>query len=732
MPEPLGEGTEGSPRPPVSDPVAQRYFRPGNAVSAMPSASVNFDGVGNVDGVYPPDTNGDVGPNHYVQFINLSFEIFSKSGVSLYGPAGGNTLWTGFGGPCETSNDGDPIALYDPIADRWIMSQFTATSPYGECVAVSQTGDPTGAWYRYFFQFSTTVFYDYPKLGVWPDGYYMSANRFGGTSSTTGPAAIVLERSKMLLGQAASYQEFDPSSGGTQTYLPADLDGATLPPTGAPNYYAHRGSTTLDIWKFHVDWTTPGNSTFTGPTSLPVAAYNQLCPGTRSCVPQPGTSRGLDGLGDRLMFRLAYRNFGDHESLVVTHSVDLGTSPPTLHAGVRWYEVRATPPGAGPALYQQGTYAPDATHRWLGSVAMDRDGNMALGYSVSDGSSTFPGIRYTGRLAGDALGTMPQGETTLIDGSGSQTGSANRWGDYAMMAVDPVDDCTFWFTTEYMPTTGTAPWKTRIGSFKFASCGTFTGTPTNTPTLTPTNTRTPTPTATRTPTATPTRTPTNTPTATNTPTNTPTSTPTSTPANTATSTPTSTPTNTPTVTPTFTPTATRTPTATPTPTPTPTPALTPTNTPTATPTPTPTPTANGTSTPTASPTPTSTPGAGSFHTLAPCRVLDTRNPAGPWGGPALSAGAVRGFVIQGQCGVPSSALSVAVNVTITEPTSGGFVTVYPAGAPVPLTSTINYSAGQTRANNAVLTLGPSGDIAVACGQPSGTVDFILDVSGYFQ
>jgi hypothetical protein len=717
MPEPLEEGAEGPPRPPVPDPVAQRYFRPGNAVSAMPSAIVNFDGVGNLDGVYPPDTNGDVGPNHYVQFINLHFQIFNKSGVSLYGPAAGNTLWTGFGGPCETRNDGDPIALYDPIADRWIMSQFVATTPFGQCIAVSQTPDPTGAWYRYFFQLSTTVFYDYPKFGVWPDGYYMSANRFTGNSAS-GPAEIVFDRSRMLQGLPATYQEFQPGNGSTQTFLPADLDGSTPPPAGAPNYYAHRGSTTLDVWKFHVDWTTPGNSSFTGPTSLTVAAYNQLCSGTRSCIPQPGTTRGVDGLGDRLMFRLAYRNFGDHESLVVTHSVDLGTTQATFHAGVRWYEVRATPPGAAPVLFQQGTYAPDATHRWLGSVAMDRDGNMALGYSVSDGSSTFPGIRYTGRLVGDAPGTMPQGETTLMDGSGSQTGSASRWGDYAMMAVDPVDDCTFWFTTEYIPTTGTAPWKTRIGSFKFASCGTISGTPTSTPTVTNTPTRTPTstPTATRTPTATPTRTPTSTPTATGTPT------PTFTPTETPTLTPTLTRTPTSTSTPIFTPTLTPTPAGTPSPTPTP----TPTGTPTTVPTPTPTPTPTGT------PTPTPTPGPGFFHTLVPCRVLDTRNPIGPLGGPALLAGSVRTFVIAGQCGVPSSAQSVAVNVTITEPTSGGFVTVYRAGVPVPPTSTINYGPGQTRANNAVVSLGPSGDISVACGQPSGTVQFILDVSGFIQ
>ncbi len=483
--------------PQIVDPVLQ-----GDLVGpAAPAAIHNFEGVPNLDGVYPPDTNGDVGPNHYVQMVNLHFQIWDKNGNSLYGPAANNTLWSGFGGPCETRNDGDPIVLYDPIADRWIMSQFTAANPYGECIAVSTTGDPTGSWYRYFFQFSTSVFYDYPKLGVWPDGYYLSANRFS-TVAFLGASAIALDRAKMLNGQPATYQEF--KTGTTYgTLLPADLDGATLPLAGAPETFAEIGTSALHLWKFHVDWANPANSTFTGPTTLSVAAYNQLCPSTRSCIPQPGTSVGLDGIGDRLMHRLAYRNFGDHESLVVTHSVNAASSG--TRAGVRWYEIRN--PSTTPSLYQQGTFAPDTTHRWMGSIAMDRSGNMAFGYSVSS-SSVYPGIRYTGRLAGDPLGQMTQGETTLIAGSGSQTGTGSRWGDYAMMAVDPLDDCTFWFTTEYIPTTGTAPWRTRIGSFKFPSCGGTppTATPTSAPTSTPAPTNTPTPGATGTATPVPTNT----------------------------------------------------------------------------------------------------------------------------------------------------------------------------------------------------------------------------------
>jgi hypothetical protein len=471
MPEPKGEeSAEGIVAPPVSDAVAQRTF--GFGPLAMPGPLQNFAGVGNIDGVYPPDTNGDVGPNHYVQWVNLHFQIFNKSGGSLYGPAAGNTLWNGFGGACQSQNAGDPIVLYDSMADRWLMSQFTSSAPYGECIAISTTGDPTGSYYRYFFQHSTSVFYDYPHLGVWPDGYYAGFNRFGGPLQTyQGPSAIVYDRAKMLLGQPATYQEKQLSSSNS-TLQPADLDGATLPPAGSPNYFVNRGSTSLNLFKFHVDWATPANSTFTGPTALPVAAYTQLCAGTRSCIPQPGTTVKLDGIGDRVLHRLAYRNFGDHEAMVINHSVNAGGG----QAGVRWYEVRS--PNSAPTIFQQGTYAPDATNRWLGSIAMDGQGNMALGYSVSS-STVYPGIRYTGRLASDALGTMPQGETTLISGSGSQTGSASRWGDYAMMAIDPADDCTFWFTTEYMPTTGGAPWATRIGAFKFPSCG---GSPLPTPT----------------------------------------------------------------------------------------------------------------------------------------------------------------------------------------------------------------------------------------------------------
>jgi hypothetical protein len=413
----------------------------------------------------PPDTNGAVGPNHYVQTVNTDFAVFSKSGTPLYGPVPINTLWSGFGGGCQSNNDGDPIAQYDRIADRFIILQFSvSTTPYLMCVAVSQTSDPTGAYYRYSFNYGNSAFPDYPKLGVWPDGYYMTVNVFTNGITFAGTKVCAFDRAKMLTGAAATQQCFNTSTayGGL---LPSDLDGPTAPPAGSPNYLVALGATTTQLayWKFHVDWATPANSTFTGPTSLAVASYAEACSGG-TCIPQSGTTQKLDSLADRLMYRLAYRNFGTHESLVVNHSVTAGSS-----VGVRWYELRTS--GGNLTLFQQGTYAPDTNYRWMGSIAMDGAGNIGLGFSVSSGS-LHPQIHYTGRLAADASGTMTQGEGTIINGAGSQSGSSlSRWGDYSSMSIDPLDDCTFWYATEYLAATGAFNWHTRIASFKFPSCG---------------------------------------------------------------------------------------------------------------------------------------------------------------------------------------------------------------------------------------------------------------------
>ncbi|HZB94591.1 MAG TPA: hypothetical protein VE268_01405, partial [Herpetosiphonaceae bacterium] len=458
------------------DPVVQRSFRPSIGPStpspSAPLSGAGWEGINQAGGCgncAPPDTNGDVGPNHYVQTVNSSFAVYSKAGTRLYpttAPSAAiNTLWQGFGGACQANNDGDPVVLYDSIADRWLISQFTASSPYDECVAISQTADPTGAWYRYAFQLSTTDFPDYPHLGVWPDGYYMTVNWFTNGQTYAGPRPYVFDRNAMLTGAAATYQTTSTALGSSYNpMLPSDLDGATLPPSGQPNVFVEFGGT-LDLYKFHVDWTAPANTAFAQSASLTAAGFTQLCPTTRSCIAQPSTSTKLDGLGDRLMNRLAYRNMGTYQALVATHSVNAGGTKRSVQAGVRWYEIRN--PAGTATIYQQGTYAPDGNARWLGSVAMDKNGDIGLGYSVSS-SSVYPSIRYTGRLAGDPLNTMTQGETPMFAGSGYQSG-VNRWGDYAAMSVDPSDDCTFWFTTEYNNSGGWG-WGTRIGSFKLPGC----------------------------------------------------------------------------------------------------------------------------------------------------------------------------------------------------------------------------------------------------------------------
>ena len=452
-----------------ADPVVQTS----TGGSAAPTLATNWDGIGagfsGPQGTFtvnsaPPDPNSAVGPNHVVEVVNSDLAIFSKTGTVLYGPVPTNTLWSGFGGGCQTNNDGDATVAYDRLADRWVISQFSvSTTPYLQCVAVSTTGDPTGSYYRYSFQYAD--FPDYPKLGVWPDAYYTTFNMFKNGTTFSGPKICAYDRSKMLTGQAATQQCFQLGTayGGL---LPSDLDGSAAPPAGSPNFILGFGTNSLLEWKLHVDWTTTANTTLTGPTTIPVAAFSPACSGG-TCIPQSGTTQQLDSLADRLMYRLAYRNFGDHESLVVDHSVTAGSS-----VGVRWYELRS--PNGTPTVYQQGTYAPDSAYRWMGSIAMDKSGNIGLGYSVS-GSSLFPGIRYTGRLAGDPLGQMTQGEGTIVNGGGSQNSSnLSRWGDYTSLSIDPADDCTFWYTNEYLAASGSFNWHTRIGSFKLLGCGSTT------------------------------------------------------------------------------------------------------------------------------------------------------------------------------------------------------------------------------------------------------------------
>jgi hypothetical protein len=444
------------------DPVIQV----GTVAAPTPPVALSFEGLGNgqygfsVTGA-PPDTEGTVGATQYVQWVNTSFAIFSKStGALIAGPTAGNTLWSGFGGGCQTNNDGDPIVIYDKMAQRWIFSQFSvSTTPYLQCIAVSTTSDATGTYNRYSFQYSN--FDDYPKMSVWSDAYYETFNMFAGGTTFVGADACAYNRAAMLAGTAATQVCFQQgtSVGGL---LPADIDGTTAPPAGSPNYLMYFGTNTLNLYKFHVDFVNTANSTFTGPTVINVAAFSPLCAGG-TCVPQPSTTQKLDSLADRLMYRLAYRNFGTHESLVVNHSVVAGSG-----GGVRWYEIQN--PSGTPVVAQQSTFAPDSNYRWMGSVAMDQAGDLALGYSLAS-STVSPSIRFAGRVPTDPASTL-ESEVSIVSGSGSQTGSLSRWGDYSAMQVDPVDDCSFWFTEEYMKTTGSFNWNTRIANFKFPGCGT--------------------------------------------------------------------------------------------------------------------------------------------------------------------------------------------------------------------------------------------------------------------
>ncbi len=449
----------------------------------LPAPLVSFDGPINVAGYSPPDPVGDVGPNHYVAMSNVHFQIYNKTGTSLYGPAANNTLWAGFGGICQTSNDGDPIVLHDQLSDRWILTQFALGATNYNCVAVSTTSDPLGTYYRWAFSTGPNM-PDYPKYGVWPDALYISTREFNGPF--VGVGAYAINRAQLVAGNPTpTVISFlatpSPAYNVGDGLLPSDMDGVIPPPAGSPNYFmgsmdngAQYGAPqdALTLWKFHADFATPANSTFALTDTIPITAYDSVfpCGGGRDCIPQPGTANKIDhqGYRQRPIFRLAYRNFGDHEALVTNQSVEAAANV----SGIRWWEIRS--PNSSPVIHQEGTYAPgmtDGIHRWMGSIAMDSAGNMALGYSASNGTATYPSSWYTGRLAADPLGTMPQGEASFINGTGSQTGS-QRWGDYSAMTIDPVDDCTFWYVNEYLPTTSSVGWRLRIGAFKFDQCGT--------------------------------------------------------------------------------------------------------------------------------------------------------------------------------------------------------------------------------------------------------------------
>ena len=466
------------------DTVVQNQLMKNLLGSIIPG--LNFDGIpfaGSNCNCAPPDTDGYVGATQYVQIVNGGSQVFDKvTGNSVLGPLPIEHVWMGFGGLCESGGFGDPIVLYDKMANRWLISQFAGPTsfPTRECIAVSQTSDATGSYNRYDFDLTPfgINFYDYPKLGSWPDAYYMSMNVFNSSGTAfLGVEPFAFDRTQMLSGLPATV--ISPGLVGApanneDALMPSDLDGSIMPPAGAPNTFVEFPDTTGNnaghyrYWHYSVGvpfGTGPTFTQFTGPTAAP---FTFLCPGNRACVPQAGTTGRVDGIGDRLMFRLAYRNFGSpsapNESWVGNFSVSSGGV-----AAPRWFELKNLGGPSG-TINQESTYQPDSTWRWMGSVAMDRSGNLAIGFSASS-ASIHPQIHYAFRRSTDPLGTLT-GENDAFDGPGSQTGTSNRWGDYSSMTVDPVDDCTFWYTQEYYPV-GTTQfnWRTRIVNFKFSTCG---------------------------------------------------------------------------------------------------------------------------------------------------------------------------------------------------------------------------------------------------------------------
>jgi hypothetical protein len=505
-------------------------FRP---TPTMPAPLLTFDGINEAQGqcnCVPPDSDGDVGPNHYVEAVNVAFKVFDKTGNTLAGPTTYNSFFTGTGTPCDTDNQGDPIAFYDHQADRWVITDFAFTAfpgtSFWECIAVSQSPDPVaGPWVQYAIQIdpaNVNQLGDYPKFGMWNDGgtqnaYFFTVNLFTSPTTFVGVRAFALDRASMIGGGPANAIAFTiPPAGLGNSYslVPAGFRTGDPPPTGRDEMLLAIDSpptggvtlTQVHGWKFHVDFATPGNSTLgVLPNHSPNAEItvngfiDAFTNGAGfTIVPQTGTSQRIDTLGDRMMTPVVYQNLGGTESLWADYTVcqDAGCTQPT---GVRWYQFDVTGGNfpANPVQQQTFTNGNDGLYRFMPSIAVDNSGNTAIGYSVSSGS-VHPGIRYAGRLAADPLNDLGQGEATMFTGNGSQTDSFGRWGDYSMTTVDPSDGMTFWHVNEYYNTTTSFSYSTRIGKFDFVGGG---GTPTPTPSATPSPTPTVTPTAT--PTATP-------------------------------------------------------------------------------------------------------------------------------------------------------------------------------------------------------------------------------------
>jgi hypothetical protein len=486
----------------VTDPLLPH--KPPTLPASMPAPIRSFGGVTaltSLSNLIPSDTDGDVGPNHYIQSVNSSIQVFSKMGSTLSGPTTFNSFFSALGAstPCGSSqNDGDGIVFYDHLANRWVVTDFAFTSlsngPYFECVGVSKTSDPvSGGWWLYAMQIdSANNLGDYPKFGLWPDAWYCSVNLFAGASTFTGVRVYALNRSAMINGSGApnpgavAFTVDAATLGDAYSLLPATFRTGAAPSAGTPEYFLAINSPVtagtvenqVFAWRFHVDFNTPNNSTFgvggvhTPNGTITVDSFVDAFSSTSSnIIPQTPGAAMLDALGDRLMYPVVYQNLSGAESLWASHTVnnnENGTGP----AAIRWYQFNVTGSTipATPAQQQTFNNGADGLWRWMPSIAVDSQGNTSIGYSVSS-FTMDPAIRYAGRLASDPLNSLSQGEAELIAAGGHQTDSSGRWGDYSALSIDPSDSCTFWHTNEYYSTTSGRGWDTRIGSFKFPSCG---------------------------------------------------------------------------------------------------------------------------------------------------------------------------------------------------------------------------------------------------------------------
>ncbi|WP_460104177.1 PKD domain-containing protein [Sessilibacter sp. MAH4] len=461
---------------------------PADYVDAMVSAPTALAPVGNVSvpgpssddnaavvggRIAPPDITGDVGREFVVAYANLVWTYYDKSGAVVGGPFPGNSFWAGFGGRCESDNSGDPIAIYDHLADRWVFSQFAVDqAPFLQCFAISETNDPAGPYTRYAYEIVPGDFNDYPKIGLWSDGagqsaYHATFRQFANGQSFSGIDAVAFDRDAMLAGDpAASFVVFRINTNAVPDGIqPAHIDGGPVAPAGSCGLYGaalnNNNNDGYLFWELCTDWNNPANSTFDAKPLLTQGVPPWAASGT---VPQPAPGSSLDDLDNFTAYRFSTRFFpGQGMRGVMAHTINAGNNT----AGMRWATFDLDNPDAI-TLDDTGTLGQgDGVHRWMGSATFDQIGNIGIAYSAS-ATNLFPSVRFTGRETTDPAGTL-QLEGTCVDGTGVQTG-VSRWGDYSTTAVDPVDQCTFWTFQEYVELTGNFQWSTRVCSFSFPSC----------------------------------------------------------------------------------------------------------------------------------------------------------------------------------------------------------------------------------------------------------------------